>query len=335
MRLRRPREVPLVDEDVQRHRGHLGALHPAQRAGGQVARVGVRSFHAGVDGVEQGPGQEDLAAHRHRDRPGQAQRNRADGPHVARNVVAHQPVAAGHGPGQQPLLVVQHDRGAVDLLLRHVGQAPAAGLLGISGSRRPAPRRCRPCPGSAPGRCGALRAAPGSGRCPPAGWGSPRWPARGAASPAPGGGRTAGRIPGRSPTGGPARSTRAGSAAAARGGARPPAWGYSTYWTKASRKPRARNWYSRVPLSSRFSGPISTLYSGAAPGGGGQDLHRIAGVGGDLARPASPPGRAWNRRPAAGRRISAPGPKRPPWVPPRRWRAARQWRALPPRETVR
>jgi hypothetical protein len=120
--------MPLVDEDVQGHCGHLGALHPAQGAGGQVARIGVGDFHPGVDGVEQGPGQEDFSSHGRRDRAGQAQGDRADGAHVARDVVAHQAIAAGHGPDQQPLPVVQHDRGAVDLLLRHEGQAPAARL---------------------------------------------------------------------------------------------------------------------------------------------------------------------------------------------------------------
>ena len=134
--VRRRAEVAFVYEDVQRHRRHLGALDPMQGARCQVAWIGVGGLHAGIDLGEEGPGQEDLPPGRHRGGAQQAQGHRSNSPHVGGYVVADESVAAGHRPDEQPFLVVQHDRGAVDLLLDHERELTpgvAAGLVDPAG----------------------------------------------------------------------------------------------------------------------------------------------------------------------------------------------------------
>src|SRR5256885_10894924 len=66
-----------------------------------------------------------LAAHFHFPalRDFEAERDAADGAHVLRHVLAHAPVAARHAAHEHAVLVVNRDREAVNLQLRHVLEA--------------------------------------------------------------------------------------------------------------------------------------------------------------------------------------------------------------------
>ena len=122
----------LVGHQPQRNGRHVAALYAPHRAGGEVARVGVGRLGGGVEVLEFGPRQKDLAAHGNLDRLRQLQRHAADRAYVGRDVVAHHAVAAGHGARQPALLVVvQDDGGAVDLLLHDVAQRPPGRGVGL------------------------------------------------------------------------------------------------------------------------------------------------------------------------------------------------------------
>src|SRR5205085_2928305 len=103
-------------------RGELGVLLP-QRAGRRVARVGQLLFliQTRVQFLKVFFGDVDLAAHLQAlDLGVDAQRQRAHGTDVRRDVVAVYAVAARGGAGERAVLVQQIDRHAVDLQLRLV-----------------------------------------------------------------------------------------------------------------------------------------------------------------------------------------------------------------------
>ena len=92
----------------------VGRLDPAAAAGAPQ-----RAYAVPVDGLEAGARQEDLAADL--ELGGhvlavQGQGHRADGPHVRRDVVAAEAVAAGHAAEETAVLVVQGHREAVEIL---------------------------------------------------------------------------------------------------------------------------------------------------------------------------------------------------------------------------
>ena len=127
--------------------GRHGGVLLAQRAGRGVAGVGedlqqgpalrlaldVLGAAGLVEGAEVLHGEVDLAADLQQRRvgvPGQDQGHRADGAHVAGDVLADGAVPAGRGPGQHPVLVGQRHGQAVDLDLGGHGQVVIGHLGG-------------------------------------------------------------------------------------------------------------------------------------------------------------------------------------------------------------
>ena len=98
-----------------------------QTAGRGIARVGEARLPGSggtlVERLEAGEGHVDLAAHIDHRRRTRAElvRQRGDGGHVGRDVLAHPSVATGGGLHEAAALVAQADREAVDLELAHVG----------------------------------------------------------------------------------------------------------------------------------------------------------------------------------------------------------------------
>ena len=127
MSARLPLEKSLVDEDAQGNSGHFAALHPAQRARGEVARIGVRLLHGRVD-----RGEKRLRARKISPRAATVtgwESRRGTAPIVFTfpgGIIAHQPIAPRDRSREHPLLVVQDDGGAVDLLLADEGQLRSA-----------------------------------------------------------------------------------------------------------------------------------------------------------------------------------------------------------------
>ncbi len=168
----RGRLEPLAGADAVAHhaqragRGHLRVLLP-QRARCRVARVGEDRLagvgHGLVEPLERFAGEEHLAAHlehrRHREVIGRREpvRDRVDGLHVGRDVLAGAAVAAGQGPHEATLLVEQVDGQPVDLELAEQGRVGDAVSRQAGMPGRPARRRRRRCPGSPSAGCGRWR----------------------------------------------------------------------------------------------------------------------------------------------------------------------------------
>ena len=180
-----------VDPGRERPFGGQRRVELADRAGGRVARVGEGRFlgfgAALVERFEGGDRQVDLAAHfdqlrRVRD----PQRDRADRAQVLGHVLADPAVAAGRAADQDPVLVGERDRQAVDLRLGRVaelrgGDVEALQVVGQPRSpRRAAPPRCGRCRARASAR-GARPARSAPAAAPrPAGSASPACAAPGA-----------------------------------------------------------------------------------------------------------------------------------------------------------
>ncbi len=122
-----------VDEEAALgDHARVQALH---RAGGDVARVGVRLLFAllplAVDRIEACPREEDFSPRFEPLRhvlPSQRKRHGLDGAHVRRHVVAPDAVAARHAPHEASFFVVEGHRQAVDLRLGHVVDGALADL---------------------------------------------------------------------------------------------------------------------------------------------------------------------------------------------------------------
>ena len=125
LRVRRaPRPVrDLVDDRPQPAGRDLPAVELADRAGGDVTRVGVERFAGNltlaVDALELGPRHVDLATHQEpRWSPRRkAQRQRAHRPQIVGDVVADRTVAARRAAHEQAVLVEQRGGDPVDLEL--------------------------------------------------------------------------------------------------------------------------------------------------------------------------------------------------------------------------
>ena len=221
VRGRRVGHEALIHEDLQRHGGDVAALHPPQAAGREVACVGVRRLHAGVERVERRTPDEDFAPHGQRLRGGEPQRHRADGPHVLGHVVAAAAVAAGDRPFQHALAVVQQDGGAVDLLLNHEGgiRVRGSGLVHPALDAGHVVRLVQ-----AQHRHGVLDLGELLGQvgADPAGRRVRSWPTPGTAVPAPRGWRTVRRTRRRRSPAGPERGRRVRAGESPRRAARSP-----------------------------------------------------------------------------------------------------------------
>src|SRR5439155_20976486 len=118
-----------VADEVEGACGRDGRIELLQRTRRRVPRIGegreTGVLALAVQAPEGGDREEDLAAdleeRRQRSvvRP-QTEREAPDGPHVRRDVLAREPVAARRGRAQHAVLVDQLDRHAVDLRLAHV-----------------------------------------------------------------------------------------------------------------------------------------------------------------------------------------------------------------------
>ena len=120
-------EGGFVGGQAQRDRRHFAALDAAHRAGGEVARIGVRLLGVRVEAGERRQRQKYLAANRHLQRLGEAQRHRTNRAHVGGHGIAYRSVAARHRPFQHAAAVVQDDRRTVDLFLHGKADRAAGG----------------------------------------------------------------------------------------------------------------------------------------------------------------------------------------------------------------